>query len=147
MLIQKIDEDIKQAMKSKNDLKVQTLRMVKAALRNFLIEKQKEAPEENELITLIQKQIKLRQDAIEGFKRGGRQDLVDKETQEIKFLETYLPQAFSESEIEELVKKAIQQTGAKSKTDLGKVMKEALAQGQGRADGKRVNQTALRLLP
>ena len=146
MLLEKIEEDLKSAMKAKDVTKVETLRMLKAALHNFLIEKRKETADDNELIGLIQKQIKLRQDSIEGFKKGGRQDLVDKETREKTILESYLPAALSDEEIKTLVKKVIQETGASSKVDLGKVMKEAMAKSQGRADGKRINQIATVLL-
>lgn len=146
MLAQKIDEDFKIALKAKNTIKVETIRMLKAAVKNYLIEKRKEQIEDNELTGLIQKQVKLREDSIESFKKGGRQDLVDKETQEKSFLETYLPKQLTDSELEAIVKKAISQTGAKAKADMGKVMKEAMALSQGRADGKRINQLAASLL-
>lgn len=147
MLAQKIEDDFKAALKAQDKIKMETLRMLKAALGNFLIEKRKDKVEEAELVTLIQKQVKLRQDSIEGFKKGGRNDLVDKETREKTILESYLPKALSEEEVQSLVKRAIQKTGAKSKTDLGKVMKEALGEAQGRVDGKRVSQIASGLLP
>jgi uncharacterized protein YqeY len=146
MLSQRVDEDLKAAMKAKDVTKLDTLRMLKAALGNFLIEKKKDKADDNELIALIQKQIKLRQDSIESFKKAGRQDLLAKETAELKILEGYLPAQLSDAELENLVKKVIQQTGAKTKADLGRVMKEALAQSQGRADGKRVSQLAGALL-
>lgn len=146
MLSQRVDEDLKAAMKAKDVTKLGTLRMLKAALGNFLIEKKKDKADDNELIALVQKQIKLRQDSIESFKKGGRQDLLAKETAELKILEGYLPAQLSDAELENLVKKVIQQTDAKTKADLGRVMKEALAQSQGRADGKRVSQLAGALL-
>lgn len=146
MLAERIEQDFKGAMKAKDTVKVETLRMLKSALGNYLIEKRKQNAEEPELIGLIQKQIKLRQDSIEGFKKGGRQDLVDKESREKAILETYLPASLSDAEVELIVKKAIEQTGAKTKQDLGKVMKEALAESQGRADGRRINQAASKLL-
>jgi uncharacterized protein YqeY len=146
MLAERIEQDFKVAMKARDTVKVETLRMLKSALGNYLIEKRKQNAEEPELIGLIQKQIKLRQDSIEGFKKGGRQDLVDKESREKAILEAYLPASLSDAEVELIVKKAIEQTGAKTKQDLGKVMKEALAESQGRADGKRINQVASKLL-
>ena len=146
MLIEKIDEDFRQAIKARDTLKVETIRMLKSALRNFLIEKRKEQADDQELITLIQKQIKMRQDAIEGFKKGGRQDLVDKETQEKAILENYLPPALSDTDLEGLVKKIIADLGAKTRQDVGKVMKEALIQAAGRADGRRVNEVLGKLL-
>lgn len=146
MLAQRLDEDLKTALKAKDTIKVETIRMVKAAAKNFLIEKRKDQIEDNELTGLIQKQVKLREDSIESFKKGGRQDLVDKETQEKAVLESYLPKQLSDSELEAIVKKAISQTGARAKSDMGKVMKEAMALSQGRADGKRINQLAASLL-
>ena len=146
MLAQKIEDDFKAALKAKDSVKMDTLRMLKAAAKNFLIEKKKENIEDQELIGLIQKQVKLREDSIESFKKGGRKDLVDKETREKTILETYLPQALSDTELEAVVKKAIAQTGAKTKVDMGKVMKEAVGLAQGRADGKRINTIVSRLL-
>lgn len=146
MLAQKIEDDFKSALKAKDTIKVETFRMLKAALSNFLIEKKKDRAEDAELITLIQKQVKLREDSIESFKKGGRNDLVDKETREKAILEAYLPKALSDQELQSLVRQAIAQSGAKTKADLGKVMKEALTLAQGRADGKRINQAALSLL-
>ena len=146
MLIVKIEEDLKTAMKGKDTIKVETLRFLKAALGNFLIEKRKDKAEDAELIGLIQKQIKLREDSIESYKKGNRPDLLDKETREKAILESYLPPTLSDQEIEALVKKVIQDTGAKSKADIGKVMKEALARSQGRADGRRINQAAVKIL-
>ena len=146
MLAQKIEDDFKVALKARDSVKMETLRMLKAAAKNFLIEKKKENIEDQELIGLIQKQVKLREDSIESFEKGGRKDLVDKETREKMILETYLPQALSDTELEAVVKKAIVQTGAKTKSDMGKVMKEAVGLAQGRADGKRINTVVSRLL-
>lgn len=146
MLAQKIETDFKEALKAKDVIKTETLRMLKAALNNFLIEKRKAQIEEAELIGLIQKQVKLREDSIESFQKGGRKDLVEKESKEKSILESYLPKALSDQELESLVKAAIQKTGAKAKGDMGRVMKEALAQAQGRADGKRINEIASRIL-
>ena len=145
-LAKKIDEDLKTAMKAKNTLAVETLRMLKAAVNNYLIEKKMTEINDPEMIPLIQKQVKLRLDSIEGFKKGGRTDLVDKESKEKALLETYLPSPLTDSELQALVQNAIQSLWATSKNDLGKVMKEVLARSGGRADGKRINQVALSLL-
>ena len=146
MLAQQIDEEFKLAMKAHDTLKVETIRMLKAAVKNFLIDKKKEKIEDSELTGLIQKQVKLRDDSIESFKKGGRTDLVDKETREKAILEAYLPKQLSDTELKGIVQKAIQQTGAKTKADMGKVMKEAMSLAEGRADGKRVNQIAAGIL-
>jgi hypothetical protein len=146
MLSDKIERDFKEAMKSKDLLKVETLRMLKAAVANFLIEKRKDKVEDQELLGLIQKQIKLREDSIESFRKGNRPELLEKETKEKALLQAYLPSSLTPAELEEIVRQTIQATGASSKADIGKVMKEALARAQGRADGKTINQIALRLL-
>ena len=146
MLSQRIEEDFKGALKARDTVKTETIRMLKAAVTNYLIEKRKDQIEDAELMSLIQKQVKLREDSIESFKKGGRNDLVEKETREKTILESYLPKPLSDSDLKALVQKAIQQAGAKTKADMGKVMKEAVALAGGRADGKRINQIAATLL-
>ncbi len=146
MLSQRIEEDFKGAMKAKDTIKRETIRMLKAAVKNYLIEKRKDQIEDAELIGLIQKQVKLREDSIDSFKKGGRSDLVEKETREKTILEAYLPKQLSDAELKALVQKAIQQAGAKTKADMGKVMKEAVALAGGKADGKRINQIVVSLL-
>lgn len=146
-LSEKLNEDMKSAMKEKNLIKLETLRFLKASIGNFLIEKRKDKAEDPEIISLIQKQVKLRQDSIEGYQKGGRKELVEKETREKQILESYLPAGLSEKEVEVLVKQAIQTTGAKGKADMGKVMKEAMNLAKNRADGRLINQIAARLLP
>lgn len=146
MLSEKINEDLKAAMKSKDTLRMDTLRMLKAAVNNYLIEKKKVIAEDPEILTLIQKQVKLRLDSIESYKKGGRQDLAQKEAKEQALLEVYLPKPLSDAELTDLVKQTISRSGAKTKADVGRVMKEAVVAAQGRADGKRINQIALSLL-
>ena len=140
MLLQKIDEDFKSALKSKDLIKVETLRMIKAALKNYLIDKRKETADDSELIGLIQKQVKMRLEAIDSYQKGGRQDLVVKETQEKSVLEAYLPKGLSDEELTHLIKSVISQIGAKSSADMGRVMKELMPKVQGRADGKRISE-------
>lgn len=143
---QKIEEDIIVAMKGKDSIKVQTLRMLKAALGNFLIEKRKNTAEDAEMITLIQKQVKMRQESIDTYKKAGREELASKEAQEKTILETYLPEGLTDEELTALVKAAIEQLGAKAPADMGKVMKEVLPKIQGRADGSKVSQMVNSLL-
>ena len=140
MLAERLETDIKEAMKSKDVSKLETLRMLKAAINNYLIEKKKDKADDSEVLGLIQKQVKLRQDSIEGFQKGGRKDLVDKETREKSILEAYLPKPLADGELQALVQKVVKETGAKTKADMGKAMKEVMAQAQGRADGKRISQ-------
>ncbi len=146
MLSQKIEEDIIVAMKGKDSIKVQTLRMLKAALGNFLIEKRKDAAEDAEMITLIQKQVKMRQESMDTYKKAGREELASKEAQEKAILEAYLPKRLTDEELTALIKAAIEQLGAKAPADMGKVMKEVLPKVQGRADGSKVSQMVNSLL-
>ncbi len=145
-MLSKIEGDLKEAMKARNELKLSTLRMLKSAIKNKEIDK-KQPLSDNEILDILQKQVKQRRDSIAEFQKAGRQELVDKETAEIVILELYLPKQLSEPELKAIVQKAIQTTGAKSKADMGKLMKEIMPQVTGRADGKQVNQIVSSLLP
>ncbi len=146
MSLEKIDSDLKTAMKEKNEIKLSTLRMLKAAIKNKEIDK-KQALSEPEILDIIQKQVKQCRESIAEFQKANRQDLLNKETAEIAVLEQYLPKQLTEAELKVMVQKAIQTTGAKAKTDIGKIMKEVMPQIAGRADGKQVNQIISTLLP
>ena len=133
-----IDGDIKDAMKSGAKDKVSALRMLSAALKNKQIEKR--APlTDGEVVDTVRSLIKQRKDSIEQFAKGGRQDLVDKETAEVAVLEVYLPQQMGREEIEKLVRQVIGQTGAQGAKDMGKVMKALVPLLAGRADNKLVS--------
>ena len=138
-LREKIDVDTKVALKSGEKDKVSTLRMLNAALKNKQIDKRRPLTEE-EVIETVRSLIKQRKDSIEQFAKGGRQDLVDKETAEIAVLETYLPQQLAREVLEAMVRDAISQTGAQSARDMGKVMKALIPMVGGRADGKLVSE-------
>ncbi len=134
-----IDADIKNALKSGAKDKLSTLRMLSAALKNKQIDKRRQLTEE-EVAETVRSLIKQRKDSIEQFGKGGRQDLVDKETAEVPVLEVYLPQQMSREEIELMVRDAVAQTGAQGAKDMGKVMKTLLPMVGGRADGKLVSE-------
>jgi len=134
-----IDADIKDALKSGAKDKVSTLRMLNAALKNKQIDRRRPLTEE-EVIETVRSLIKQRHDSIEQFAKGGRQDLVDKETAEIAVLERYLPQQMAREELEAMVRAAITQTGAQGARDMGKVMKAIIPMVGGRADGKLVSE-------
>ena len=134
-----IDGDIKGALKSGAKDKVSTLRMLSAALKNKQIDKRRPLTEE-EVVETVRSLIKQRKDSIEQFGKGGRQDLVDKETAEVMVLEVYLPQQLSREEVARMVRDAITRTGAQGAKDMGKVMKELISQVGGRADGKLVSE-------
>ena len=147
MLIDTIDLDLKAAMKERDEIKVSTLRMIKAALTNKLIERKEKTLSDEITVEVIQRQAKQRKESIEEFKKGSRQDLIDKETKELAILEKYLPKQLSESELKVLVQAAIQAASAKTKAELGRVMKEVMPQVKGRADGKEINRIISLLLP
>jgi uncharacterized protein YqeY len=134
-----IDADIKEAMKAGAKDKVSALRMLVAALKNKQIDKRRPLTDE-EVAETIRFLIKQRKDSIEQFAKGGRQDLVDKETAEVAYLEVYLPQQLSREEIERTVREVIAQTGAQGARDMGKVMKALMPLLAGRADNKLVSE-------
>jgi len=135
----KIFNDYKEAMKNKDTVKSSTLSFLRAEVINVAIEKKKKALDDNEVITVIKKQIKQHQDSIEQFKKGNRQDLADKETKELEILKAYLPPELPAEEIKKIIEEAIALTGAQDMKDMGKVMKEVTAKIAGRADGKLVS--------
>ena len=137
---EQIDEDIKAAMKSGAKEKVSALRMLSAAIKNKMIEKRPAELTDGDVQDTVRSLIKQRRDSIEQFTKGGRQDLADKETGEIKFLEVYLPQQLPREEVERIVREAIAQTGAQGAKDMGKVMKAVQAVIAGRADNKLVSE-------
>jgi hypothetical protein len=134
-LREKINADIKDALKSGAKDKVSALRMLSAALKNKEIDKRRQLTDE-EVIETIRALIKQRKDSIEQFTKGGRQDLADKETAEAVLLEVYLPQQLTREELEAMVREAVAQTGAQGARDMGKVMKALVPMAAGRADGK-----------
>ena len=145
-LTERIDSDLKTAMKEKNELTLSTIRMLKAAIKNKEIDKKVKALSDQEILEVLQKQVKQRRDSIAEFEKAKRTDLVNKEKSEAAILEKYLPKGLSEVELKALIEKAIQTAGAKTKADVGRVMKEVMPQVAGRADGKAINQIALSLL-
>ncbi len=139
-LQEKIQSHLTDAMRSKDQLRLSVLRMMKSAVKNKEIEKMK-ALEESELLAVLITLVKQRKDSVEQFRRGGRQELADKEEAEIKIIEEYLPAAASEEDIRRAVDEAVLETGAGSIKDMGKVMKATLARLAGKSvDGARVSQ-------
>jgi len=134
-------------MFAKDAIKLGTLRMFKSALRYYQIEKKLDTLSDKDVITIAQKQIKQRQDSIESFRNGGREDLLQKEEAEMAILKTYLPQELSNEELEALIKTVIAEVWATTRAQIGLVMKTAIARAAGRADGKSINAIALKLLP
>jgi len=139
---EQIQKDMVEAMRGREELRLSTLRMVKAAIKNKEIDKR--APlDEKEAQQVLATLIKQRRDSIEQFQKGGRQELADKEAAEIKLIEAYLPKAMGEEEIAAAVKAAIAEMGSPTMKEMGAVMKNVMAKLQAsgaRADGKTVSE-------
>ena len=137
-LPQRVDEDLKEAMRAKNASKLGVLRMLKSALTYAAIEKSGAEGKltDAEAAQVIRKQVKQRQDSIESFEKGGRAELVAKEKEELSILQSYLPQAMSADELAKVVRETIAEVGATSKAQMGAVMKALQTKVAGRADGK-----------
>ncbi len=136
-----LQNDMKSAMKAGDPVKLGALRMLIAEIKKKEIDKRSPL-EEAEIQKTISSMLKQRNDSVDAFVKGGREDLAAKEREEAEVLKVYLPQMMSQAEVEALVTAAIQESGAVSPNDIGKVMKVALAKSQGKADGKMVNEIA-----
>jgi hypothetical protein len=146
-LQERLSQEIKSAMLAKDAERLGTLRLLKSALGYAQIEKKSETTSDADFVALVQKEVKKRRDSVEQFEKGGRAELAEKEKAEIKVLETFLPQAMSESDLEQLVRTTIQEVGATSKKDMGSVIKAVQAKAAGRADGKTISGLVGKLLP
>lgn len=145
-LTETIRADMTESMKAREAERLSTLRMLLAAVKNEQIETKRELTDEEALV-LIRKAVKQRLDSIDQYTKGNRSDLADKEKRELEILKTYLPPELSEQELETGLREIVAATGASSKKDFGKVMKEATARFKGRADGKTIQEIVSRLLP
>jgi uncharacterized protein YqeY len=138
--VEKLNQDIAEAMKAKDQDRLGPLRMLKAALMNKKVERGKDVTD-GEALAVVSTLVKQRKDSVEQFTNAGRQDLADKEKAEITILETYLPPPVSREELEKAVDEAVRTTGASSPKDMGGVMKAVMAGLAGRnADGKLINE-------
>jgi hypothetical protein len=138
-LEERLIEEMKQAMRSGDKLRLSTIRMIRAALKNKEIEVRKKLDEE-EIFRVIQGMLRRGEESVEQFRTGGRMDLVEKETKEMEILKSFLPQSLSQEEILTVIDQSIQEIQASSLKDLGKVMKSVMSKLEGKADGKLVNQ-------
>jgi uncharacterized protein len=147
-LAERIDSDLKDAMRAKDGARLGVLRMLKSALKYAAIEKSGAAGEldESEATQVIRKQVKQRQDSIESFEKGGRAELAEKEKSELAILNSYLPAAMSADDIVRLVTETIAEVGATSRAQMGAVMKALGPKIGGRADGKTLSQEVQRQL-
>ena len=145
-LTEKIRADLTESMKARDAERTSTLRMLQSAVKNEQINLKRELTDP-EVLSVIQKAVKQRLDSIEQYEKANRPELAEKEKSEMALLRTYLPAELSDEELESGLREIVASTGAQSKKDLGKVMKEATARYKGRADGKKIQEIVSRLLP
>jgi uncharacterized protein YqeY len=138
-LEERLVEEMKQAMKSSDKLRLSTIRMIRSSLKNKEIELRKKL-EDEDIVKVIQVMVRKGEESVEQFQTGKRMDLVEKETKEIEILKSFLPQPLSQEEILKIVDETIQETQASSLKDIGKVMKSVMPKIGGKADGKLINQ-------
>ena len=144
-LKQKLADDLKQAMRGGDEVRREVIRLVMAAIKNTEIARQA-VLEDADILGVIAKEVRQRQESIESFKQGDRQDLVAKEEVELAILKEYLPQQMSREEIIAEARRVIEEVGAQGMGDKGKVMPKLIAQLKGRADGREINAVVTELL-
>lgn len=142
---EKLQNDLKEAMRTNNDVQKRTLRMALAAIRLLEVEKGMQL-DDSAVLGILQKEVKARHEAIADAERAGRPDLAAASREELAILESYLPKAMSEAELEALVRQAIQEVGAENLQQIGLVMKWLMPRLQGRATGEQASQMVRRLL-
>ncbi|MBA4542639.1 MULTISPECIES: GatB/YqeY domain-containing protein [Thermoactinomyces] len=137
-LLEQLNEDMKLALKNKEKTKLSTIRMLKSSIKKAEIDKRRPLTDE-EVLEVVLREVKQRQDSLSEYEKAGREDLVQKEKEEMEILRAYLPEQMSEDEVKALVQQVIQELGASSKADMGKVMGALMPKVKGRADGRLVN--------
>ena len=142
-----IQEDMLNAMKAHEDVKVSALRMLKAAILKYEVSGERKEATDQDVLTIIGKEIKSRRDSIEQFKAGNRMEMAENEEKEIAVLMAYMPPQMSEEELKKVAKEVIASMGATSKADLGKVMGAMMGKVKGLADGDIVSKVVKELLP
>jgi hypothetical protein len=145
MLKDILNNDLKKYMKEKNTLALNAVRSIISEIKNKEVEKGAGLTEE-EIIQVIKKQIKMREDSIEQFEKADRIDLAEKERKEVEILQSYLPEQLSDEELKKIIEETISEVNATSKKDFGKVMKLIIQKVQGRADGKKISEILSSLL-
>jgi len=146
MLFKKISTDYIQAMKNREALRSSTLNFLRAQIKNVMIDKRVEELDDAEVIAIIKKQVKQRQESIAQYAAGGRNDLAEKEQAELDILKGYLPQEMSAEELEPIVQAAVKEAGASSLKDMGAVMKIVMSKTAGKADNKLVSELVKKFL-
>jgi len=138
-LEERLVEEMKEAMKSSDKLRLSTIRMIRSNIKNKEIEIRKPLDDET-IQRVIQGMVRKGEESLDQFKLGGRMDLVEKESKEIEILKSYLPQSLTQEEVIKIIDQTIEETQVTSLKDLGKVMKSVMPKLQGKADGKLINQ-------
>jgi uncharacterized protein YqeY len=138
-LEERLVQEMKEAMKSNDKLRLSTIRMIRSTVKNKEIELRKPL-DDGEIQKAIQGMVRKGEESVEQFKLGGRMDLVDKESKEVEILKSFLPQALTREEILRIIDETIEETQSTSPKDIGKLMKAVMPKLQGKADGKLVNQ-------
>lgn len=144
-IFERLDAELKEALKSKDELKLSTIRMIKASLKNKSIEKMG-ALVDDDIISVLSSMAKQRRESIEQFSSAGRSDLAEKEKKELYIIQSYLPEQLSQNALDEIILSAIKECGASSPNDFGRVMKIIMPRIKGAADGKAVSQRVKELL-
>jgi len=144
-LLDRLTEELKEALRAGNHTKLSVIRLLKSSIKNREIEKMAPLTDE-EVIGIIMTALKQRRESIEQFQKGGREDLVQKEKSELEVLQTFLPQQLSEEELVSEVQAVIREVGASSPKDMGKVMKIVMVRVKGRAEGARVSSLVKELM-
>ncbi|GIO13384.1 hypothetical protein J19TS2_29390 [Cohnella xylanilytica] len=144
-LAERLNEDMKQAMRAQDKFRLSTIRMVRASVKNQEIELRRPL-EDNEVLDILSREVKQRKDSLQEFTKAGRDDLAKDLQAEIDIIAQYLPEQLTEEDIKAIVTQTIQETGASSKADMGKLMGALMPKVKGRADGKLVNQVVQQFL-
>ncbi|WP_274363255.1 GatB/YqeY domain-containing protein [Paenibacillus thermotolerans] len=144
-LSERLNEDMKQAMKSGDKFALGVIRMIRSSIKNVEID-QRRTLNDDEVMDILNREIKQRRDALQEFEKAGRDDLAENAKAEVEVIQRYMPQPLTEQELQSIVAETIQEVGASSKADMGKVMSALMPKVKGRADGRLVNETVQRLL-
>ncbi|MDP4083463.1 MAG: GatB/YqeY domain-containing protein [Bacillota bacterium] len=146
-LLERLNNDMKQAMKNKEKDKLSVIRMIKSSLQNESIKLGTKELSETEELTVLSRELKQRKDSLHEFVKAGRDDLAEKVRIELTVVELYMPKQLSEDELTEIIKETISEIGANSKADMGKVMSAIMPKVKGKADGSLVNKLVQQHLP
>ena len=141
----RLTDDLKEAMKNKEQGRKSVVTLIRAGIKQCEVDTRQELTDED-IISLISKQLKQRKDALVDFEKANRTDLIEQTNQEIAILENYLPEQLDDVELKEIITKVVEEVGATSMKDMGKVMAKTISLVQGRADGKRINAMVKQIL-